>query len=133
MLYQPKVFIRARHDAEHFFCHLRPCAHFFGQESTPRRTDPFAQFQHSPSIWIPPFGLLPALNLRVFLEQRPELSPTTTTLLRLAKLILTVNNFAFNSSHFLQVRRLAMGTCIGPSYACLFMGYVEHSLFQSYS
>eukprot|EP00061_Rhincodon_typus_P001700 g15502.t1 len=26
-----------------------------------------------------------------------------------------------------------MGTCMGPSYACLFMGYVEHSLFQSYS
>eukprot|EP00061_Rhincodon_typus_P006616 g27441.t1 len=28
---------------------------------------------------------------------------------------------------------VAMGTRIGPSYACLFVGYVEHSLFQSYS
>ena len=25
-----------------------------------------------------------------------------------------------------------MGTHMGPSYACLFMGYVEHSLFQAY-
>eukprot|EP00061_Rhincodon_typus_P006907 g28027.t1 len=37
-----------------------------------------------------------------FLQQRPELSPSTTTLLHLAELILTVNNFSFNCSHFLQ-------------------------------
>eukprot|EP00061_Rhincodon_typus_P018110 g47138.t1 len=49
-----------------------------------------------------------------FLEQRPEPSPRTTALLRLAKLILTLNNFSFNSSHFLQVRGVAMGTRMGP-------------------
>eukprot|EP00061_Rhincodon_typus_P009207 g32512.t1 len=54
-----------------------------------------------------------------FLEQRPEPSPPTITLLRLAKLVLILNNFSFNSSHFLQVRRVAMGTRMGPSYACL--------------
>eukprot|EP00061_Rhincodon_typus_P003771 g20928.t1 len=32
-----------------------------------------------------------------------------------------------------MVRGVAMGTSTGPSYACLFMGYVEHSLFQSHS
>eukprot|EP00061_Rhincodon_typus_P004273 g22184.t1 len=26
-----------------------------------------------------------------------------------------------------------MGTCMGPSYACLFVGYVEQSLFRSYT
>eukprot|EP00061_Rhincodon_typus_P001754 g15685.t1 len=64
-----------------------------------------------------------------FLEQRPELSPTTT-LLRLAELVLILNNFSFNSSHSLQVRGVAMSTRMGPGYACLFVGYMEHSLFQ---
>eukprot|EP00061_Rhincodon_typus_P002551 g17866.t1 len=67
--------------------------------------------------------------LRFFLEQRPGPSTPTTILLHLAKL----NNFSFNSSRFLQVRGVAMGTHMGPSYACLFVGYTEHSLFQSYS
>eukprot|EP00061_Rhincodon_typus_P004148 g21850.t1 len=71
--------------------------------------------------------------LRFFVEQRPEPSPPTTTLLRLAKLVLTLNNFSFNSSHFLQVRRVAMGTRMDSSYAHLFVGYIEHSLFLSYS
>jgi len=53
---------------------------------------------------------------------------------REAELFLSLNNFSFNSSHFLQKKGVAMGTHMGPSYACLFMGYVEHSLFhQSYS
>eukprot|EP00061_Rhincodon_typus_P011751 g37001.t1 len=60
--------------------------------------------------------------LRFFLEQRSEPFPPTTTLLHLAKLILTLNNLSFNSSHFLQVRGVATGTCMGPSYVCLFMG-----------
>eukprot|EP00061_Rhincodon_typus_P012213 g37804.t1 len=28
---------------------------------------------------------------------------------------------------------MAMGTCMGPSYACLFVGYVKQSLFRSYT
>eukprot|EP00061_Rhincodon_typus_P005334 g24713.t1 len=40
--------------------------------------------------------------LCLFPEQRPEPSPSTTNLLRLAELVLTVNNFSLNSSHFLQ-------------------------------
>eukprot|EP00061_Rhincodon_typus_P007691 g29643.t1 len=71
--------------------------------------------------------------LSIYLEQRPEPSPSTITLLHLAELVLTLKNFSFNSSHFLHVRGVAMGTCMGPSYACLFVGYMEHSLFQSYS
>eukprot|EP00061_Rhincodon_typus_P005390 g24840.t1 len=59
--------------------------------------------------------------LRFFLEQSPEPSPSTTTLHCLDELVLAINNFSFNSSHFLQVRGVAMGTCMGPSYAFLFM------------
>eukprot|EP00061_Rhincodon_typus_P011402 g36375.t1 len=54
-------------------------------------------------------------------------------LICLTELFLTLNNFSFNSSHFLQTKRVAMGTRMGPSYACLFVGYVEQSLFRSYT
>eukprot|EP00061_Rhincodon_typus_P003643 g20603.t1 len=62
-------------------------------------------------------GLRP---LCFILEQKPEPSPPTTTLLHMAELVLTLNNFSFNSSHFHQVRRVAMGTRMGPSYAGFF-------------
>eukprot|EP00061_Rhincodon_typus_P015902 g43841.t1 len=32
-----------------------------------------------------------------------------------------------------QMKGVAMGTHMGPSYAWLFVEYVEHSLFQTYS
>ena len=40
-------------------------------------------------------------------------------------LFITHNNFSFNSRHFLQVKGTAMGTCMAPSYANLFMGNLE--------
>ncbi|XP_059807711.1 uncharacterized protein LOC132381986 [Hypanus sabinus] len=59
--------------------------------------------------------------------------PSTITLLRLEELVLTLNNFSFGSSHFLQTKGVAMSTCMGPSYACLFVGFVEQSMFQVYT
>eukprot|EP00061_Rhincodon_typus_P008071 g30348.t1 len=46
-------------------------------------------------------------------------TPSTDTLIRLAELVLTLNNFSFDSSHFLQTKGMAMGTRMGLSYACL--------------
>eukprot|EP00061_Rhincodon_typus_P006867 g27942.t1 len=60
--------------------------------------------------------------VRFFLEQRPEPTPSTIKLLRLAEFIFILNNFSFNFSHSLQVRGVTMGTRMGPSYACLFVG-----------
>ncbi|XP_059832219.1 uncharacterized protein LOC132397440 [Hypanus sabinus] len=71
--------------------------------------------------------------LRFFLDSRPNQFPSTTTLLRLAELVLTLNNFSFDSSHFLQTKGVAMGTRMGPCYACLFVGFVEQSMFQGYT
>eukprot|EP00061_Rhincodon_typus_P004622 g23025.t1 len=58
--------------------------------------------------------------LRFFLSCRPNQSPSTDSLIHLAELVLTLINFSFNSSHFLQTKWVAMGTCMGPSYDCLF-------------
>ncbi|MBB6707142.1 hypothetical protein H7E98_17940, partial [Proteus mirabilis] len=71
--------------------------------------------------------------LRFFLSRRTNQYPSTDTLLRLTELVLTLNNFSFQSSHFLQTKGVAMGTRMGPSYACLCVGYVEQSIFRSYT
>ena len=54
-------------------------------------------------------------------------------ILRLAELVLTLTSFKFGDQHFKQVRGVAMGTKMGPSFACLFMGYLEERIFQAYA
>eukprot|EP00061_Rhincodon_typus_P001108 g13736.t1 len=49
-----------------------------------------------------PYGTFPC-NRR-----RPDQFPSTDTLIHLTELILTLNNFSFNSSHFLQTKGVAM-------------------------
>eukprot|EP00061_Rhincodon_typus_P004923 g23743.t1 len=71
--------------------------------------------------------------LHFFRSRRPNLSASTDTLIRLVELLLTLKYLSFDSSHFLQTKGVAMGTCMGPSYACLFVGYMEQSLFRSYT
>eukprot|EP00061_Rhincodon_typus_P002248 g16989.t1 len=60
-----------------------------------------------------------------FLSRRPDQSFSTDIFICLTELMLTLNNFSFSSSYFLQTKRVAMGTCKGPSYACLFVGYLK--------
>ena len=41
------------------------------------------------------------------------------------RLVLTLNNFVFNSQNYLQIKGCAMGTKCAPSYANIFMGMFE--------
>ena len=50
------------------------------------------------------------------------------TICDLIRVILTMNNFTFNDSHYLQIDRLAMGTKIAHSFANLFLGYFEKKM-----
>ena len=52
--------------------------------------------------------------------------PEIPTIIELLKLVLTLNNFSFNSTNYLQVKGCAMGTICAPTYANLFMGRFEH-------
>ena len=70
--------------------------------------------------------------LKHFLNLRESQSPPTGTLLRLAELVLTLNTFEFNGEFFRQESGVAMGTKMGPSYACLFMGYLEKQIFSTF-
>ena len=71
--------------------------------------------------------------LKFFLNKRTILEPSTTTLILLAKLVLTLNNFSFDGEHYQQISGVAMGTKMGPSYANLFVGYVEQQIFEQYT
>ena len=58
-------------------------------------------------------------------RDRNALSISTETLCDLISMILTMNNFSFNSKHYLQTRGTAMGTSMTPSYANLFLPKFE--------
>ena len=45
-------------------------------------------------------------------------------------MILTMNNFTFNDSHYLQIHGTAMGTKMAPSFANLFLGLFEKSALR---
>ena len=62
-----------------------------------------------------------------FLNKRATADPPTDTLIRLAELVLNKNTFSFRDEVFSQMSGVAMGTKMGPSYACLFMGHLEHN------
>ena len=68
-----------------------------------------------------------------FFDRRTTLEPATATLLRLAELVLTLNCFSFDGHYFKQINGVAMGTKMGPSYANLFVGFIEEFIFEQYS
>ena len=73
------------------------------------------------------------LALKHFFDLRTGKEPSSETLPRLAELVLTLNCFSFADSYFKQINGVAMGTKMGPSYANLFVGYVEHKFFNQYN
>ena len=68
--------------------------------------------------------------LKFFFNKRTLLEPSNTTLIRLAELVLTLNNFSFDGEHYQQISGVAIGTKMGPRYANLFVGYVEQQIFK---
>ena len=70
--------------------------------------------------------------LTYFFDQRTVTELSSETLLRLAELVLTLNCFSFAGNYYKQINGVAMGTKMGPSYANLFVGYVEHQFFNQY-
>ena len=60
-----------------------------------------------------------------FLNQRVDPQIPTSFLILLINFVLTHNNFVFNDENYIQLNGTAMGTKMGPGYACLFMGKFE--------
>ena len=57
----------------------------------------------------------------------------TESICDLMCMILTMNNFEFDSSHLIQLHGTAMGTRMAPAYANLFMGDLEEKLLAQFS
>ncbi len=65
-------------------------------------------------------GCLSRKNLRAlkfFLDKRPVQEPYTSVLVRLAELVLTLNNFSFDGEHYQQISGVAMRIKLGPNCA----------------
>ena len=68
----------------------------------------------------------------IFFDLRTVKEPSSETLLRLAELVLNLNCFSFGGNYYKQTNGVAMGTKMGPSYANLFVGFIEHQFFSQY-
>ena len=74
-----------------------------------------------------------ALQVLAYVLDKLDITePSTSTLTRLAELVLTLNSFSFNDEFYRQVGGVAMGSKMGPNYACLFVGYVEQQIREQY-
>ena len=62
-------------------------------------------------------------GLKLLKKSKPRIS--TKVYLRFLKLILTLNNFVFNSINCLQEKGCAIGTKCAPSHANIFIGWFE--------
>ena len=82
-------------------------------------------------INVPTAGLA---ALKYYLLYYPdENRPSTPTLLKLTDLVLNLSSFEFDGKYYIQIKGVAMGTKMGPSYACLFVGYVEEKMLLTYT
>lgn len=75
---------------------------------------------------IPKYGGFQALSH--FFDQRANKEPPTHTLTRLTELVFTLNAFSFNAEYYHQIGGAAMGSKMGPSYACLYLGSIEEQI-----
>ena len=57
------------------------------------------------------------IDLRHFLDQRPEPEHPTNALIHLAKVVLQKNFFSFNGSFYVQTSGVPMGSNLGRSFA----------------
>jgi len=73
------------------------------------------------------------LTQHMHFDLRTVKEPSSETLLRLVELVLILNCFSFADSYFKQINGVAMGIKMAPSYANLFVGYIEQQFFNQYN
>ncbi len=68
--------------------------------------------------------------LREALSSRPNQKVPTEVIVKLAEIILQNNVFEFNGVFYKQIQGTAMGTKMAPSYAILYMDYLERKILE---
>ena len=71
--------------------------------------------------------------LAYFLDKRDIKEPSTSTLTRLAELMLPINSFSLNNEYCRQLGGVVMGSRMGPNCACLFVRYVDQQIREQYT
>ena len=66
------------------------------------------------------------------LDNHPKRTAATKVITTFLALILTLNNFTFNSTNYQQTKGCAMGTICAPSYAKIFMDHFEKKNLYTY-
>lgn len=51
-------------------------------------------------------------------------------ILEVSSLVLKINTFSFNGKYYLQLKGMAMGTKMSPTYATLTLGYLEEKMYE---
>ena len=67
--------------------------------------------------------------VRKSLDNHPNQTVTTMVITTFLAIILTLNNFMFNSRNYLQTKGGAMGTICAPSYTNIFMDHFEKKTY----
>lgn len=70
--------------------------------------------------------------LKFFLDRRIKPAISIAALAYLVDLVLTLNASKINGGYFNQISGVAIGTKMGPSYACYFLGYLEHLVWKTH-
>ena len=71
--------------------------------------------------------------IKYWLERDPEAIPNRIPkefIIKGLKLVLQTNTFFFDGKHYLQIRGMAMGQKVAPTYVSLVMAYLELKLHQ---
>ena len=66
---------------------------------------------------------------REFLNSQESQVPAMADIFHLIQLVLSMNSFISNNTHYVQIYGTAMGTCMAPSYTNIFIGMLEHGVY----
>ena len=72
-------------------------------------------------------------TLKHFFDKRTVKEPSSETLLCQAEPVLSLSRFSFGVTYYKQINDVAMGTKMRPSYANLFVGFIEHQFSILYN
>ena len=61
------------------------------------------------------------------IKERTNMYPTNESILKMLSLILKYNVFRFEKDYYLQINGTAMGTRVAPTYAIIFMNWLEEN------
>ena len=67
------------------------------------------------------------------MDQREDQSIPTSFIMKVLSVVLSCNVFEFLGKLFIQLFGVAMGSRVAPTYACIFMGWLEKKMLLDWT